>query len=352
MIALFNRAVKVFTQKIFIMAKSKQTPTMADVAARAGVSTATVSLVLNGRLDRTSEEVRQRVLQAVAELGYVPNQTARSLRRQRTEQVCLIVPRLGLAFYDELADELQTAADARDTSMVMSVGGSLEREQRILDRLRRGMADGVIIGPRYLEGDELALLAKSGVALVVISNYITQADSFDRVSITDERACYDATTYLIQAGHRQIAYLGYLSHRSTHHDRLRGYSEALRDAGLKIDPTLQFLDADTRERAYRDTRQLLEQAPGMTALLAASDAIAISAIWAIRDAGLSVPGDVAVIGVGNSPEGLAMQLTTIGSVDKGYDDLIALLFRRIESPEPLPGEVHTLNWTLIRRGTA
>lgn len=336
------------------MDRESKTPTMADVARLANVSVATVSYILNGQNTRASDTVRQRVLDAVEELGYVRNQAARNLRRQASEQVCLVVPRLGLTYYDALAYDLQAESDNRDYSMVMAVGGSSEREYRVLDRLRRGMADGVIISPRFLNEHDLALLAQSGVAVVAISNYIRQPKGFDLVRITDREASVEATRYLIANGHHQIVFFGQLNYHSMHNDRLTGYQQGLTEAGLDVDDSLIRSNVDSRKKAYDETRALIESGIGFSAIFAASDTLAISAMWAIRDAGLRVPDDVAIIGVGNHPEGwsLTPALTTIGLEDMDYGDVISLLFSRIEAPEPLAGRVHIRKWSLIRRGTA
>src|SRR5688500_10743070 len=116
------------------MKRQRKPVTSHDVARRAGVSQATVSYVLSGRRSgepRIKDETRQRVLEAAAELKYVPNQTARSLRRRRTERVCLLLSRLGVPYYDRLVADVQQAADAHGYVVIVTVGGSAARETHV-----------------------------------------------------------------------------------------------------------------------------------------------------------------------------------------------------------------------------
>lgn len=334
------------------MFMSFRAPKIQDVAQLAGVSTATVSYVLN-RIDRTSEETRQRVLEAVNQLGYVPNQTARNLRRKQAEQVCLVIPRLGLTYFDALAEDLQEAADQMGFSLVITVGGSLEREQRVVEQLRRGLAAGVIFRSYFLDVVEMTLLAQSGVAVVVISNFINSAHGFDVIHMDDFRGCYDAVIHLVKQGHRRIVFLGNLEDRSMHHDRLKAYTSALEDTGVPVDDSLIFRSVRSRTEAYLCIRSCLNDAKPFTAVFAASDTLAISAVWAARDAGLRIPDQVAVIGVGNHPEGQIMMpaLSTVGSELPEHRDAVALLLSQLSEGTTTAGRIQNHAWQFIERGT-
>lgn len=335
------------------MPRSSNGPTIADVAKHAGVSTATVSYVLNN-IERTSEEARQRVLQAVSELGYAPNLTARHLRRQSTERVCLVVPYVGLTYYNSLAEELQAQADDLGYSVIISATGTKERERRVFEQLRRGLADAVIIRTYFLEQADLDLLAKSGAKVVAITNFITEPSGFDIVRIDDTTGCNQAMDYLIDRDHHQIAFLGHLADRSMHQGRFECFQQALAQAQIPVNETLIRTDINSREKAYTSTRALIDSEEEFTAILAASDTIAVSAIWAIRDAGFKVPDDIAVVGFGNHPEGAMMtpSLTTVGAINEGYEDVIELLFSRLEASDAIPNLVHLRRWEFIKRDSA
>lgn len=340
------------------MALALPRPTMRDVARLARVSTATVSLILSGRQNgeaRISPETRQRVLAAVAKLKYVPNQTARNLRRQRTDRVCLMVSRLGVPYYERLSNAVQDAAEARGYSLVIAVGGTPERERHVYEQLQRGLADGVVmVNPYSLQVGDVSRLARAGLAVVVLSNQLVGRD-FDSVQTTESEACHRAMAYLIDKGHRRIAFLGSFSERLSHRIRCESYRRALAEHRIPVPASLIQDDAgSSREKAYRKTCGLLELPERPTAVLAASDIAAVSAIWAIRDAGLRVPEDVAVIGVGNIPEGGITRppLTTVGPTASDWSHVTALLFSRLESSASIDGRVHLTPWTLIVRGSA
>ena len=339
------------------MSKAAKICTAHDVARVAGVSKATVSYIVSGRRNgnaRISDATRQRVLAAVAELGYVPDQTARSLRRQRTERVCVVLPNFGVPSHDLLVQQLQVAADLHGYTVIVAVASTAERERQVLDQLRRRLADGAIfVGPSHIDADDLTALAKVNVAVVVMSNQIA-GPQFDAVYSSDVEACCEAVTYLLDQGHRQIAFLGQCADQGARQERFEGYRRALAQRGIEVDERLSLGSGNSREQAYRNTATLLELDEPPTAIFAASDLAAISAIWAVRDACRRVPEEVAVVGVGNIPEGKMMQpaLTTVGPATLEFGYLSDLLFSRLAGDAPAEGRVYQLRPTLIRRGSA
>jgi len=338
------------------MVKPARTPTVYDVARLAEVSEATVSYVFGGRRggkSRISKETRQRVLEVAAELGYVPNESARSLSRQRTERICLVLPDLGVPYFDAIAKELQLVANARGYSVIIAATGSAEQEKHVLNQLRRRLADGaIIISPHYIDEDDLALLGRARLSVVVYSNRIA-ANGFDVVRTTEAEACEQAVQYVLEKGHRQIALLGDSS-IPIQQERLENYLNTFQQCGISIDPTLVNGDAGSRERAYHSTQSLLQLKTRPTAILTTSDSAAISAIWAIREATLHIPDDIAIIGMGNIPEGTITRppLTTIGSETQGFSEFIHLLFSRLQGQAPSEGREHVQQWRLILRESA
>jgi DNA-binding LacI/PurR family transcriptional regulator len=333
------------------MTPSQRKPTAHDVARMAQVSSATVSYVLSGRRSgapRVSAETRARVLAAVAALGYAPNQAARALRRSRTERVCLLLTRLGVPSFDLLAQAVQRSADQHGYSVIITIGDSPVRAQQALEQLRRGLADGAIIACDLAQRDADALVA-SGVAVVAMGNPITGV-GIDSVRTTEIGACYEATQYLIARGHRRIAFLG-LPPNDPRPSRYQGYARALSDADIAVDPLLVQSSAGSREEAYASTRRLLQHGRPPTALLAAADIAAMSAIMAARDLGLRVPDDLAVIGVGNLPEGEMMhpRLTTVGQQPLEFETTAELLFSRLRGEAPAEGRTLIHPWRLIIR---
>jgi DNA-binding LacI/PurR family transcriptional regulator len=337
------------------MSQPSRPPTIADVADLAGVSSATVSYVLSGRRnghDRIGDETRQRVLQAVESLGYVPNQTARSLRRRRTERVCLVASQLHTPYSEIFIQQFDLAAEAHGYMTVILVGGSAKRDARALDQLRRGLADGAYINSSWLNDDDLAQLARSGLALVVESNTCA-SPGVDVVRMPLAQASFDAMHYLIAKGHKRIGFLGYGSLDSSSR-RFAAYLQALHERGLTADDcTCGVYEQGLREDAYRCAVQLLRHERRPTAIFADTDLAAISAIWAARDDGLRIPEDIAIIGLGNLPDGQLTKpaLTTVGPTRIDFGPGIEMLFDRLEGRASPAGRTWEMSWQLIERGS-
>ncbi len=302
-----------------------KTVTIADVARAAHVSTATVSLVVNGQANslRISDATRQTVLEAVRSLGYTPNHAARSLRSRRTGTLALIVTQVDIPHHGELATAAVSAAELRGFDLHVLEARSPEHECRLLDRLRGGQVDGVLAAtvrslydqdgrPVEAELDRKQAartsLAHSGVPVVVL---------FDRspdtrvpaVRIDDAEGAYLATRHLIDQGHRRIADICLRTEPphdrdvSASADRFRGYRRALDDAGLPFEPAMlvpaqhgpRLAAGHTLGAHWRRPR-----APGVTAAFVANDLIAIGFLRGLHDAGVDVPNDLGVAAFGGT----------------------------------------------------
>ncbi len=233
---------------------SSRLPTIRDVAELARVSASTVSYVLNGRggeASRISPETHERVLAAVNQLGYIQNNTARHLRRRTTERVCLALPSLGRPYHDELAQQLSQTAREFGYSVVVSVGGTLEQNIGILNDVRSGLADGIILDINDTEDDrivpKLEELANSRIAVIVLGSKLS-GKGFDVMDTTEGQAVVSAVAYLIGRGHRRIAYLAHqLEDGVPIGQRYRSYARALDEAGIPLDPKLIVEGAASRE---------------------------------------------------------------------------------------------------------
>lgn len=338
------------------MAKGAR-PTARDVAVHAGVSVATVSYVLNGRDGRFGADTRARVLAAVRELGYAPNSAARGLRRQRTDQVCLVVGSLGVPANDQLARQLHTAADAAGYGVITLLVDSEVRAHRACDLLQQGIADGAVISDPYncLGEARLAELARNRLSLVVMDNDVPPL-GFDVVRTPEREACGKALDSLLAAGRRRIAFIGHdsdLVGGGGPAQRREAYYDALARHGVAVDERLVVRGADDRTDSYWAVTGLLQLKDPPDALFCASDRAAVSAIWALRDAGLSVPHDVAVLGTGNIKEGLITRpaLSTVGQPHLDFTEVVGLLFDRLAADVPPPGRELVLPWTFIPRGS-
>lgn len=332
--------------------------TVRDVATYARVSTATVSYVLNGHKTRAkpvSDETRSRVLEAAAALDYVPNEAARSLRRRTTHRVALVSSGIGVPWMDELAAELQSTAEQHKYTLVILPVDSQERLAHAVQMMRQKLADGAVLAPLNLPLDShaLKLLARDGFPLVAYSNEL-QAESFDVVRTTEREGIRQAVACLAETGRRRIGYLadGPGREPDLNSYRYRAFASALSDLGLKADPGLVAPGVD-RGQAFASTQGLLAKGEPPDAIFSASDRGAIAAIWAAHRGGLRVPEDVAIVGVGNIPEGEITEppLSTVGPTSVEFGRVAELLFKRLGG-DASPYDALVEDRHFIRRGSA
>lgn len=332
-------------------------PTMRDVAKLAGVSPSTVSLVISGRKGgetRISAETEKRIRDAINHLDYVPSQLARQLRKSSTERICLVLPHLR-PFDNALIKGLNLRAAERGYSVIVNVSEGETETLRILRQCRAGLADALLLLLDHSNAvypavhDQLALMAEAALPVVVMSDGYTSA-VHDVVVSTAERASYEATAYLLERGHRRVGFIGHTLEPG-HYPRYRGFLSAHADQGLEPDAALLSTGATDYESGFRATEQLLEAQP--TALLCASDVAAIGALAYLRQTGLAVPDDVAVIGMGNIPESrmTAPALSTIGPQNLDFAPVAELLLERLARPN-LPPRSLEQPWQLILRDSA
>ncbi|WP_169775391.1 LacI family DNA-binding transcriptional regulator [Streptomonospora alba] len=335
-------------------------PTQRDIARRAGVSTATVSYVLSGRRGGAKpppEETRQRVLRAVAEMGYQVDHAGRSLRRRRSGLVALMYPAPSSPWSDRLAEQMQEASAERGLGVVALPMSGAAAGEALLRVLRERYVDGAVLLPDCpVDPEELAVLARQGLSLVVFDDDLAP-EGFDVVRQDRARACRDAVEHLIAAGHRRIAYLGHPgedSRRTAPSVKLSSYRQVLQENGICAATDLVLPVADSRSQAYAAVRDLLRRPDPPTAVVSATDRAAIDAVWAARDHGVPVPGGLAVSGIGNISEGLVITpaLTTVGAREFDFSAQVARLFERLDAGAPLDGEVMSARWELIVRDSA
>jgi LacI family transcriptional regulator len=269
-------------------------PTINDVAKRANVSPVTVSRVLNGA-PNVNEATRARVHSAIAELGYVPNVVARSLRSRRTRSIALILPDITNPFWPTVARGVEDAAQRCGyTVLLCNSDENAEKQARYLEVVISQQVDGVLIAPADSDAGSLAPLRDRAIPTVVIDRRIDGWDA-DAVRGDSVGGAELLTRHLIELGHRRIAMLSGPAATSTSQDRLAGYQAALDAAGIAPDPDLvrfgEFRHGSGAEMAHA----ALALHPSPTAIFAANNAIALGAIQAVGECGLRVPQDVALV---------------------------------------------------------
>lgn len=307
---------------------------MLDVAVLAGVSVKTVSNVVNQYV-HVSAATRERVQSALDELGYRPNLSARSLRGGRSGLIALAVPELDVPYFAELARHIVNAAEARGwTVLIDQTDGRPEREQQVMDGIRAHLIDGVIFSPLASGPGELA--ARTDTTPMVLLGERVHHGTMDHVGIDNVSAAAAAVTHLAGLGRTRIAAIGEQRHRrgETARLRLRGYAAGLSSAGLPFDPALVMPSARYhRADGAAAMTDLLELAEPPDAVFCFNDMLAIGALRTLRDNGIRVPEDVAVMGFDDIEESSysAPSLTTIRPDKEGIArTAIELLAARLD----------------------
>ncbi len=282
------------------------TANITDVARRAGVSTATVSRVLN-RNYPVSDGVRQRVLEAVRDLGYVANAHARALLTATSGTVGVILHDVSDPYFGEIVRGIQEVAIEEDRLVVIC--SSLRepgREITYIEMLRAQRVDAVIMAGGHILDDEYVMalreqslqLRSQGSRLVLCGRHPVRADAV----VPDNTAgAARVVRHLLARGHRRIAHICGPANFSTTQDRVDGYLGALASYGVEPDPALIVTGAFDREGGYAATVRLLEAGVEPTAIFAANDLAAVGAMARLRERGLRVPDDVSVVGFDDVP---------------------------------------------------
>ncbi|WP_432561684.1 LacI family DNA-binding transcriptional regulator [Kineococcus sp. SYSU DK003] len=289
-----------------------------DVAAKAGVSVRTVSNVVSGA-GPVAPATRARVQQVLDELGYRPNLAARHLRGGRTGVIGLVVPELTSAYFAELAGlVVRTAADRAWTVLVNESGGTVDGERRLLEGSGSRMIDGLVVSPWALPPEELS--EHAGRLPLVVLGERDPAGVADHVTVDNVAAAHAVTSHLIALGRRRIAAVGLQPHLSngTAAQRLLGYRQALTDAGLPHEATLEVpVEALHRAQGAQAVQTLLAAPQPPDAVFCFSDGLALGAQRAALRSGRRVPEDLAVAGFDDIEDGryATPSLTTV-SPDK------------------------------------
>ncbi len=285
--------------------------TIKDIAAYCNVAVSTVSRVLNNHPD-VSADTRDKVLSAARNLHYVPNSSARDLAHQQTDSIGLVVRGAENPFFTPIIRAIERSCEDKGYSMSLhqipagedevSEGAKLVQSKRL-----KGL---ILLGGRYDYTREEVSTLGAPFMCCSYTNHFGNLDrtSFSSVSINDKAEAYRAAELLIECGHSKIAVLLDSIHdRSISERRYRGYCEALADAGIPLDEGLVCETVDfSMKAAYERTIRLLEERPDVTALFSVADSMAIAAMKAISDAGLSVPQDISIIAI----DGIEMSLYT------------------------------------------
>ncbi len=281
-------------------AKSKRVRrhvTIRDVAKAAGASVSTISAALNNS-DYVSADMRSRIENAIKDLKYRPNDLARGLRLQKTHSIAIVVPDLSNNFYIELVRGAKDySASANYTVLIGDSRDSWEEERNYLDSFHRRRVDGIVRVPAI---DALKGKGKTDLGnlpVVYADRYPLTKDSYvGRVGIDNRRAADSATRYLLSLGHRKMGIITGDSSSGTSVDRLEGFLQALRSAGIRPDRSMIHSGHNDMESGHVHTMQLLTRADRPTAIFCTNNMMALGALAAIQEIGLVCPEEISLLG--------------------------------------------------------
>jgi len=337
--------------------KHKKIVTQADVARQAGVSRTTVSYVLNNATSISiPPATRQRIIDAAAELDYIPNRAARSLRTQKTYTIAGIIQDITNPFHPAFERGIQDVAEQHGYDLIMyNTDGILTKERKALNSARYGRVDGIIGSFVAVTDEDFLPIVKQGVPVVRLSSILSPLTDYplDMLHVDNEGAAYTATNYLIARGHRIIGVL--TGTGPPHSTRMKGYQRALQEHGIPYEEDLVQGHAFSVEEGRQGMVALMNRKPRPTAVFAHSDLMAMGALLTIREARLRVPDDIAVIGFDNifAAELVTPALTTIELPQRALGQRAAeMLFARIDGRVTGGGRYEEMPYRLVIRESA
>lgn len=336
------------------MTAKKKRPTQADVAERANVSQAMVSYVINDNPSISiPDETRQRIRDAMAELSYVPNITARRLRSSKTYTIAGVIPDITNPFYPAFERGIQDTVNRYGYDLVMyNTDGKVEQERKCLDSLLQGRVDGVVGVFFHMRTNDLTALIEQQIQVVRLEAMPKRPGELpiDNIYVDNAAAAKTAVELLIHQGHSRIAML--TSQEGPARFREMGYQEALTAHGIEATNAMMSSGAYSEDGGYTAMQNLLQRGDRPSAVFAANDLMAMGAMIAIREAGLSIPRDIAIVGFDDIPAAKLVfpALTTVAQFQHALGQRAAeMLMERLNGQVENRGRSIEMPYHLIER---
>lgn len=281
-----------------MVATRSRRPTTKDVAAAADVSTSTVSRALSGR-GYVSPDARQRIRQAVTNLGYVPDVNARKLRVGSGREIGVMVTTLRNPFYSELATAIESRLRELDYTMILATDNGREHEQfSAIDRLMAMRVAGIILTP--VSAAAVRRLVRDRVRVIQVDRIVGRLRT-DVVVSANEQGANEATSYLLDRGHRSVALIIDEVKWTTGSGRLRGFQQAHADRSLTVPAGLVTIASTDVSAARARVRRLLDDHPEITAIVAANGVMAEAVFRELQARGVRIPVDVSLVAYDDVP---------------------------------------------------
>lgn len=309
-----------------------------DIAKELKISATAVSFILNGKAKekRISEEVVKKVEKFVAKTGYKPNSLARSLRTGKTHTIALMIEDIANPFFANIARMIEEKAYKSGYKIIYSSSDNdPSKTKELIQMYRERHVDGYIITPPEDIKEEITSLIAAGLPVVLFDRSVPGVDC-DAVVISNEQSTYEATKHLADQGFKNIAFITLNSLQMQMQDRLNGYEKALAEKKMtSLVKELTFTSATDSEELIRHISAFLKRKPGIDAVIFGTNYIGVSGLKAIRNLGLDIPGDLAVVSFDdhdvfqlNSPS-----ITAIAQpIEQIAETLITLLLGKLAGP--------------------
>ena len=273
---------------------------ISDIARRAGVSTTTVSRVLNDKPFGVSGKTREHVKAVMYEMNYRPSQLARGIALSHSNLIGMIIPDVSNLFYPQILRGVDDYISQHGYSMLLYNSDSdPEREKKQLLTMVDHRVDGIMLCSGVSNEAFLRDFRAYGVPMVMIGRTFDSTYADGCITGDNESGMYQSTSYMLDNGHRRILYLDGAPEVSGPMNRFRGYRHALQDAGLEVSEALVHRGEFSIQYGFDTVKGLLEEGLSFTAIVSGSDLVAIGAIKALHEGGLRVPEDIEVIGFDN-----------------------------------------------------
>lgn len=272
--------------------------TIRQVAKAAGLSVATISRVLNGK-GPVRAATRRKVLKAVSELRWAPHGAARSLTTNETKTIGVVLPDIFGEFFSEVIRGIDVTARRSGFHVLVSSSHSDRAETVDVLRAMRGRVDGAVVMSPTIPPPILRQNLPQGLPVVLLNCFAGKG--YDSISIDNDGGAFAMARHLLALGHRRIAFIAGPEGNRDAAERCRGWRRAVRAAGAAPSAGWEVEGDFAEESGFRAAKRILELAPRPTAVFAANDAMAIGCLTGLRGAGISVPGDIAVVGFDDIP---------------------------------------------------
>ncbi|MCB9421455.1 MAG: LacI family DNA-binding transcriptional regulator [Ardenticatenaceae bacterium] len=332
------------------MKSPKGSVTILDVAKEAGVSVSTVSRVLNDK-DDVAPETYEKVKAVIGEMGYTSSLAARSMRSRKKHLIGLVVPDIGFPYSIEVMKGINRAIAESNYDLLLYTTGDVKKnaaalhEQHYVSLLNKSITDGVLVVA------SAAAEFRTDAPIVAVDPHMPNPN-YPAIHATNHQGALDAMAYLISLGHRRIGFISGRPELESAKRRLKGYEDALQQAGIELDPSLIKTGDFTSVSGCDCAKELLALPQPPTAIFAANDQTAIGVYQAADELGLRIPEDLSVVGFDNISEARFMGLTTVDQflAEMGYiatQMLITLIQNR-----PLEEYIYKMPTQLVIRDSA